>query len=413
MTAMRKLLFIACSALVLGTSSCSEPLDVDYPGRIPIEQLDDPTLAPVLVNSVLGDFECAYSNYSGGSAVHSDEYESSNSNLPGWYWGERGITSVENSYVSDPCEGFYFSMQRPLHTARFQAETVFGKLNEWNDEQVPNRTLLLAQTRAYGAYSYLLMGETFCAVAFDGGEQQPPAAALTIAETQFAEAIALAQQAGTSAAATDILNLARVGLARAKMNLEKWGEAATAAQQVPSGYRRDVGRGQDNTRRLNKLHRVATELGYYVIADAYRAMNDPRVLVADAGKGAFNPSIRLWITTKYTTLASPIRLASYNEAQLILAEALIEQGQVPQGMDVINAARTAVGLGPLTAANQEAARVHLIQERQRELSFEGGHRLNDLLRKNIPWKVGANTYTGRPYASTTCWPHPIQETNGA
>jgi hypothetical protein len=271
----------------------------------------------------------------------------------------------------------------------------------------------MATTRAYGAYTYLIFGETFCSISFDGGPEVEPSAALGIAETQFAEAIALAQQAGAGAAATDILNLARVGLARTKMNLEKWSEAAAAAQQVPAGYKRDVTRGTDNSRRWNDLHRGANEVAGYVVADAYRNLNDPRPMVVDAGRGAFNPTVRLWVTNKYTSNGSPIRLASYQEAQLILAEALIEQGQVAQGMDVINAGRAAVGLGALTAGSQAEARTALLSERQKELSFEGGHRLNDLLRKNIPWKVGSNTYTGRPYGVTTCWPYPLKEVNGA
>ncbi|HET9512648.1 MAG TPA: RagB/SusD family nutrient uptake outer membrane protein [Gemmatimonadales bacterium] len=405
--AMRILLFIACSALAL--NACSDVLDVEYPGRIPTEQLNDPTLAAVLAGSVLGDFECAYSNYTGGSAVHSDEYETSNSNVPGNLWGERGITAGEDSYVTDACEGGYFSIQRPLHTARFQSEQVFTKLSNWTDEQVTNRALLMAQVRTYGAYSYLLMGETFCAVAFDGGAQQPPSAALDIARTQFLEAITLAQQAGN----TDILNLARAGLARTEMNLQSWAAAEAAADLIPPGFRVDAGRGSDNARRWNKLFRSADQQGAYVIADAYRVMNDPRVLVVDANRPAFNPGIDLWVTTKYTSLASPIRLASYEEAQLILAEALAQQGDVAGAMAVINAARADVGLGALAAGNQAEAIQHVINERQRELSFEGGHRLNDLLRYDIPWKLGSNPYTGRPYGQTTCWPHPTKEVNGA
>ena len=65
-----------------------------------------------------------------------------------------------------------------------------------------------------------------------------------------------------------------------------------------------------------------------------------------------------------------------------------------------------------TSFRQAAAVDLIIEERRRELSFEGGHRLNDLLRKNIPWKVGRNPFTNRPYGSTTCWPIPVKETNG-
>jgi hypothetical protein len=310
-------------------------------------------------------------------------------------------------------------MVTPLHTARFQSETVSEKLAGWTDEQVANRASLQAQVRAYGAYSYLLFGETFCSVAFDGGAEEPPSSALAIAETEFAEAITFAEASGN----TDILNMARVGMARTKMNLKKWAEAETFAALVPAGYNRDVTRGADNSRRWNDINRNASELGAYVISTKYRDMKsdptdpnspvDPRVLVLDTGHGAFNATIRLWITTKYTSNASPIRLASYKEAQLILAEAQAQQDKLTESLATLNTARAAIGLAPLTGTTKEAVVQHVIDERQRELSFEGGHRLNDLLRYHIPWKIGANEFTGRPYGLTTCWPLPLKEKQGA
>jgi hypothetical protein len=148
-------------------------------------------------------------------------------------------------------------------------------------------------------------------------------------------------------------------------------------------------------------------------------MSDPRVLVRDAQKAAFNPFTDLWIQTKYTALASPIRLASYEEAQLILAESQAQQGQVSQAEGTINAYRAAISLPPLTFASQTDAITQIVEERRRELSFEGGHRLNDLLRYHLPWK-GANgstqnfnPFTARPYGNTTCWPLPTKEVAGA
>jgi hypothetical protein len=396
---------LACAFIL--ASACSDPLDVEYPGRIPTDQLTDPSLAPVLVTSVLGDFECAYSNYSGGSSVHSDEFETANSNIPLADWGERTVTAALDDFAIGTCEG-NFGLVRTMHTARFQSETIMDQLEAWTDAEVPNRADLRAQVRAYGAYTYLVMGETWCQVSFDGGAAQPPSAALAIAETQFAEAITLAQQAGN----TDILNMARVGLARTKMNLKKWGEAATAAALVPSGYVRNATRAADNTRRYNKLYRLAVEVAAYTVATAYRT-DDPRLKVVDAGKGAFNPGIRLWVTNKYTSNASPYRLASYNEAQLILAEAQAEQDQLTQAMSTINALRATYSLAPLTGTTKAEVLAHVIAERRAELSFEGGHRLNDLLRKGIPWKVGANPFTARPYGVTTCWPLPLKEQQGA
>jgi hypothetical protein len=99
------------------------------------------------------------------------------------------------------------------------------------------------------------------------------------------------------------------------------------------------------------------------------------------------PRIRLWVTSKYTSNASPIRLASYEEAQLILAEAQAEQGQLDAANATLNVSRTAAGLTPFpNGQTKDQVIANVIAERRAILSFEGGHRLNDLLRKAIPWK---------------------------
>jgi hypothetical protein len=203
------------------------------------------------------------------------------------------------------------------------------------------------------------------------------------------------------------------------MNLKKWADAVAVASQVSVGYVKMADRGTENDRRYNKLHENHTIGGLYVIADAYRTMNDPRVVVRDAGRGAFNPGIRLWVTDKYTSLGDPIRLASYLEARLIQAEGLAQQNQVTAAMAILNARRAELTLTPLTATTQAEAVQAVIGERQRELAFEGGHRINDILRYTIPWKGAngstktVNDYTGRPYGGTTCWPLPNSEKSGA
>ncbi len=418
MTAIPDIRRLGVAALLLagaGGGACRGILNVELPAEIPTKRLDDPTLASALVAGVIGDFECAYNNYFAASAVHSDEYEATGGSPPYNYYAERGIGKDEDDYVVGGCEaasegGSIFGIVTTLHTARFQSEDVYRRLDGWTDAQVKDRKILMATVRAYGGYAYTYMGETWCAVSFDGGPAQPPGVALLIAEQRFGEAIGLAQQSG----ATDILNLARVGLARVENDLKKYPEAAAAARQVPAGYQKLADRGTETDRRWNKLYYWATQFEAYVIADAYRVMNDPRVLVVDAVRPAGgNPSVDFWYTSKYSVLSSPIRIASSREARLILAEALAMQGDVPGAMAILNGRRAEVGLDQLTAGNADEAVDHVIEERRRELSFEGAHRLNDLLRKKIPWKIGINKYTGLPYGNTTCWPVPTKETNGA
>ena len=88
-------------------------------------------------------------------------------------------------------------------------------------------------------------------------------------------------------------------------------------------------------------------------------------------------------------------------------------------MAILNSRRAELGLTALSASSQAEGLTNVIEERRRELSFEGGQRLKDLLRYNLPWK-GANgstqrfnPYTGRPYGALTCWPLPTKERAGA
>ncbi len=413
-----RLRYVAASVSILIAGSalgaCSNLLDVTYPGRIPAEQLNDPSLAAVLATSVVGDLECAYNNYFSGASAHSDEFEASNDNGALANAGERNITADNDDYAISGCEASTgnFGLQVPMHTARFQSEDVFKRLAGWTDAQVEGRVGLQAKVRAYGAYAYTFLGETYCAVSFDGGPSQPPAASLTLAVQKFKEAVTLATQAG--AGSEDIVNMSNVGLARASMDLKNWADAEAYAAKVPVGFELMADRGIENDRRWNKMHYLFTQLGAFVISNPYRAINDPRLGFKDLHKGAFNPDIDLWVNTKYSSLGDPIRLASYREARLILAEAKAEQGDVTGAMGIVNARRAELGLPDLTATDQTSAVNNIIDERQKELAFEGGHRLNDLLRKNIPWKVSGtkNPFTGRPYGATTCWPVPTKETNG-
>jgi hypothetical protein len=357
------LLSLLAASLVLG--ACHNVLDVQYPGRIPVEQLNDPTLAPTLAAGVVGDLECAYNNYVAGSSFQSDEFEASNDN---GYWaaaGERNITGDNASYASSPCEGTDFGLQVPMHTARYQAESVDSMLALWTDAQVPDRVALRAKVEAYGAYAYTFLGETYCQVALDKGPPEDPAVSLAKAAERFALAIQNAN-AGNGSDKETILGMSQVGLARVNLDLKKWSDAANFASQVPVGFVLYADRGTESYRRYNKVYYAATQSGAFVIANEYRTMNDPRVPIEDTGHGAFNPGIDLWIQTKYADLGAPIRLASYLEARLILAEAKVELGDIPGAMQILNARRTQLGLSTYpTNPDKATAIANVIEERRR------------------------------------------------
>jgi len=148
------------------------------------------------------------------------------------------------------------------------------------------------------------------------------------------------------------------------------------------------------------------------VSPAYRNLRvdgvaDPRVRVTDTGRRGNDTSTPLWLQQKYPTATSNIRIASWAEAQLIIAEA--ELGQ--EAVNRINALRTIHNLPlyqPANVSNAQAIFAQVIEERRREFFLEGGHRYNDMLRHKIPFPTGLN-HKNEPYGDITCMPLPEAE----
>jgi hypothetical protein len=137
---------------------------------------------------------------------------------------------------------------------------------------------------------------------------------------------------------------------------------------------------------------------------------DPRVIVTNAGKNATDNRTPLFIQTKYATSSTPIPIASYKEAQLILAEA--QGGQA--AVTIINNLRAAAGLAPIQAADAASITAAIIDERARQLFLEGQH-LYDVRRLNLPLVPAAGIpystvyLKGGNYGTERCFPLPDVE----
>src|SRR5688572_33085689 len=78
------------SALLLPLSvatACDSLLEVDLPGTVPAEALDNPALARTMVNSALGRFECAYTSYVITTGVLANEFINASTWLNLNTWG--------------------------------------------------------------------------------------------------------------------------------------------------------------------------------------------------------------------------------------------------------------------------------------------------------------------------------------
>ena len=414
---LRRALSAAALAGLVGVAGCSDILSVELPGRIPSELLGDPLTAPTLAASVVADFECAFSNYVATTSTLSDQFLGASGNLNAKNWGTKKINDDDTANEQTGC-AFSFGAYTPLQTARFQADDILGRLQKWTDEQakVPLAPLR-ARVATLGAYAYTLLGEGFCDMRFNEERGiHTPREVLAIAETKFTAALALVDALGAGAVKAELQDLARVGRARVRLDLGNAAGAASDAALVTPGFEFFVTRSVDAATRYNDAWFAMDEQGHTSVDPAYRHLTvggvpDPRVQV-DSGPVLGLPSLSFdavtplyVVTNKNLSRAAPMRVASYVEAQLIQAEAV--GGTTAVG--IINARRTQLSLPQYTGPT-DAASIHalILDERNREFFMEGGQRYNDLLRFNIPWKVG-NDQNGVPYGLTTCMPLPRSE----
>ncbi|MGH7554202.1 MAG: hypothetical protein ACREMQ_14440 [Longimicrobiales bacterium] len=291
------------------TSGCDSLLEVDVPGQVSDDALNNPGLAAILVNGAIADFECAYTVYIARTGLLTDEFITS----AGW----RAINEVAARLVGLADGGSCITNQAapetptygPLHRARFQAEDTYSRINEWTAEQVPNRERLLAMSSAYAGYALTLLGEGYCEMAVDGGPRLDRKDVFTLAEERFTTAMRHGEAASDNAA----LNLARVGRARARLDLGKKAEAAADAEAVPQGFVHNATYSTSTPRRHNRVHSLNRPNNFISVNPSFRGLTvggvpDTRVDVVDGGRNGHDGVTECF--THRSTLRSTRRFRS-------------------------------------------------------------------------------------------------------
>jgi hypothetical protein len=187
---------------------------------------------------------------------------------------------------------------------------------------------------------------------------------------------------------------------------------------VPAGFVINATSENAPTIRQNRVQ-VFNQGGLVSVAPSYRNLTlpsgagtvpDTRVTVTNAGKNGTDNRTPLYIQTKYANSASPIPIASYKEAQLIVAE--VAQGQT--AVNIINNLRAAKGLPAFSSTDPVAIAAEVTEARRRELFLEGQH-LFDVRRLNLPLDPAAGTpystvyLKGGNYGTERCFPVPDVE----
>jgi hypothetical protein len=144
----------------------------------------------------------------------------------------------------------------------------------------------------------------------------------------------------------------------------------------------------------------------------YRTLNDPRVPVQNLNRNASNTGVALWLQLKYPQASTPIPIASYDEAQLMVAEADAENSlTAANARTIIDTYRTRGNQGPYTGGLTPAElRAEIIDQRRRELYLEGQH-LGDVIRYDVTLRPaqGTNFPGGGTYENQVCLPLPQTE----
>jgi hypothetical protein len=404
----RRLGTAAMALALAGSVACNSLLTVDNPGRVPAEALDDPALIPILEAASLQQFQCALAQFVATGAMLSSEQLSANGFVDNHPWEWRGEQEIKNAPGSCPTSrattsmGFY----TPLQQARFQLDDAATRLENFTDDQVPNRTRILTEMRAYGGYAYLLLGEGMCEMTVDNGPPMTKAEVFAIAEQRFTDAINLA----TAPADASLLNMALVGRARTRLDLGNMTGAAADAALVPAGFVRNAEFSETTPARENRVYNLTVRNDYLSTGPDYRGLTvngvaDPRVPVKDMNRKGSDNVTPMWQQQKYIgSGAVPLPIASWNEAQLIYAEAVGGQAAI----DAMNRVRAANGVPALVADPSSDLEPIILEERRRQLFLEG-QRYPDMLRKNLPFVTGVNR-KGQTFGDVTCVPLPNVET---
>lgn len=393
---------IVLSTPVLGCNILDKGLEATSPDKIVTSTLEIPANAGLIVKSAIGNFECALGAYIVGAGMMSGELMDATATAADWAFDRRDTDpTADVSYALNGCASFPVGLYTPIQVARGTADRALELLQGWTDAQVAGRQDLIAMAAAYAGYSRILLGEGFCNSAINLGPELTSAQVFATAETMFTTAITAAQGSGDQ----QILNMAYVGRARARLDQGNNAGAASDAALVTPGFVLNATAEASPSNRQNRVN-VLNQGGSVSIAPAYRGLTvtdasgnqvpDTRVVDTSAktpagvSKNGNDNRTPWFIQTKYPTAGTPIPVASYKEAQLIIAE--VQQGQT--AVNIINTLRAAHGLPAFSSTDPTAISNEVISARSRELFLEGQH-LFDVRRLNLP----LNPASGIPYST--------------
>jgi hypothetical protein len=409
---------IAGALLLTGVlGACNGLLDVTNPSAITENNLtgDDQTVQ-FMMNGVQGEFRREYAWLAAHSAVFTDEAIQGHPWPPWNVYDERTITSDSPAY-----DGLSYQL---LQRARGTADELIPKMEAALADRASS-SVELATAYAYGGYSYLMAADFFCETPVNMSAPHPPEEVYQMAADRFQKAIDIASAAGTKTGAAEMLNLARVGLARAALAVNDKSKAIATALLVPASFVASVHYVSDsgdwqvyNFMQWFAGYRYVGELDLALDPAQFAGATDPRMpfdnTLRRLGNGTRDgylayqtPSYSEWGPTTKVMFGetTAIRFASGLEAQYIIAEA---GGMSAANLRTFINDRRAVGQQGVFGGTDAELFGELLNQRYRDF-FLDGHRIGDLRRYKKYyqldfWPHGTMPGLTTQYGTQECWP---------
>ncbi|HEV2150406.1 MAG TPA: hypothetical protein VGR37_23605 [Longimicrobiaceae bacterium] len=442
--------FLALAAgLALPLQGCDLDtlLQVDDPDVAKPQSLEGQPALPALLAGAQSDFQVGFSGSSTVEgivtmgALLADEF----------VWVETFPTreQVDRRSINEQNVSL-LPIFRNLQRARAAADRASSGFGRFSPNTVGHATAL-----NLAGYSLILLAEHYCSgvpLSTLTASGQTEFGAPQTSEQMYQAAIArfdsaLAAAAGTGAAAVEQQRLARVGKARALLNLNQVAQAAAVVSGVPTTYASLVFHS-DNSGRQNNGVFAFTWLGRrFSVSNAresaatepwepnalpYRTDRDPRVPF-ERRTGTLSVGFSgdpLFLEAKYPDRGTEVVLASGVEARLIEAEAALRAGQTDRFLSILNALRATpptgyypvarfpgiTSLAPLTDPGNQVGRRELLFKERAYWMWLTGHRVGDLRRLvrqyGVPESVAfpsGQYYKGGVYGEDTNFPVPFEE----
>jgi hypothetical protein len=220
---LRRTGLLALVAAPFAFAGCGNALDVTNPKYIDEAGLNNAALSTVLLNTAVGALNTNYSEFGWFSAIITDEALNATNDFHSGELSQRIVELAQGNV------GPYSSLQ----FSRATADSAAGRLRTLSTNT--SADLKLSRALSYAGFAYVQLAEDVCEAPLNASPMVSDDSLERIALSRFNEAIKAASGA-KGAVADSLTNLARIGAARASLNLGDKAGAIAFASPVPTNF---------------------------------------------------------------------------------------------------------------------------------------------------------------------------------